>query len=127
MASNRSKTGYVIGGVAAAAAAVTGAYILTRPKTTTVTPPPSSSVTPSVSYNGVLSANASTVVVGQSVVVAVNITNASTGSPVSGVPVVIVENTTSTEGTVITNSNGVGSLSVSFDGTGAYSFIGSFS
>ena len=124
MASNKSKTGYVIGGGVAIAAAAGGIYLLTRPSPT---PPPTSTIPTSVILNGVLSANASTVVVGQSVIVAVNITNAVTGAPVSGVSVTITENTTTTEGVVVTNSNGVGSLSVSFEGTGTYSFVGSFS
>ena len=122
MASNKSKTGYVIGGAAIAAAAG-GIYLLTRPAPSS---PPTSTIPTSVPLVGVLTANASTVVVGQSVIVAVNITNGTTGAPVSGVSVTITENTTTTEGVVVTNSNGVGSLSVSFEGTGTYSFVGTF-
>ena len=121
MASNKSKAGYVIGGAAIAAAAG-GIYLLTRPSLGSTV----ASIPTSVVLNGVLSANASTVVVGQSVIVAVNITNAVTGAPVPGVSVTITENTTTTEGVVVTNSNGIGSLSVSFEGTGTYSFVGTY-
>ncbi len=114
-------TGYYILGGGAAAAALAGAYILSKKKPTPSVPPNST-----IYLNGVLSVSASSITVGQSINAVVSITNATTGMPVAGIPVLIVENTTNTEGTIITDTKGRASMNLVFSNAGSYSITGEY-
>ncbi len=118
-----NNTGYYVAGGAAAIAALAGAYVLSKHPTSPITSlPPNSTIL----LNGVLSVSASSITTGQSIVATVTITDNNGNTPVSGVPVIIVENTTNTEGTIITNASGIATMNLTFSDAGTYSITGEY-